>query len=413
MSRQPQPNPKRKADELDQIPLPAILVHHNLIDGNGSGNGSANGNNNNNSNNVGNSGNNSIGNNHSSNDSVIFDDSEQQTIRITARKNEFNKEHFWLVDLHAEPSLKQGATPLVRRCMKFYGWDELYCRRVLKAYRQFLLIKEKKKDWNAVLLLPSVDVNEMWHQHILDVNNYIHDCMLLCGHVLGHNPDTKLSDEKDSSNKKNDSRYARTKMALEEYFDDHELDKTKDGVWKEIFHREPSHHHNVSNSNSSGRDTSVSTSASPNVRTDTTSSSPHSTRGDSMTILFRNEVTGVESLFNIKISTSFGLAFESYAQRNQRNVASLRFVYQNVAIEPNETPQTLLGMAALRRIDNDQGNNGPSFEMDGNPIADDAIVNDNDNEDSGDAAIVIPHQAQPVFGVGTIQNPMIISVFEA
>lgn len=29
----------------------------------------------------------------------------------------------------------------------------------------------------------------MWHQHILDVTNYVHDTILLCGHVVGHNPD--------------------------------------------------------------------------------------------------------------------------------------------------------------------------------------------------------------------------------
>jgi len=29
----------------------------------------------------------------------------------------------------------------------------------------------------------------MWHQHILDVVNYSHDMMLLCGRVVGHNPD--------------------------------------------------------------------------------------------------------------------------------------------------------------------------------------------------------------------------------
>jgi len=33
---------------------------------------------------------------------------------------------------------------------------------------------------------------EMWHCHILDVVNYCHDMMLLCGHVVGHNPDGAL-----------------------------------------------------------------------------------------------------------------------------------------------------------------------------------------------------------------------------
>jgi hypothetical protein len=391
----PQSNSKRKADELDSIPLPAVLVHHN-----GNNNGNAN---------SGNSGNNSIGNNHSSNDSIIFDDSEQQTIRITARKNEFNKEHFWLVDLYAEPSLKQGATPLVRRCMKFYGWDELYCRRVLKAYRQFLIIKEKKKDWNAVLLLPSVDVNEMWHQHILDVNNYIHDCMLLCGHVLGHNPDTKISDEKEVTSKKNDSRYTRTKMALEEYFDDQEIDKTKDGVWKEVFHREPNHQYNNGKSSRCSTPVSSTTNAAPNVRMDASfSNSPNSTSRDNITILFRNEVTGVESHFNMKISTSFGLVFESYAQRHQTNISMIRFVYQNVTIEPNETPQTLLELVS-RNVGN-RTDSIPGDRWNANAVDDD--VNVNDSEDSSEPVAESSHGRQLAGNHGNIPQPMIISVFE-
>jgi len=35
-------------------------------------------------------------------------------------------------------------------------------------------------------------VDQMWHCHILDVVNYCHDMMLLCGHVVGHNPDGAL-----------------------------------------------------------------------------------------------------------------------------------------------------------------------------------------------------------------------------
>lgn len=33
----------------------------------------------------------------------------------------------------------------------------------------------------------------MWRSHILDVVNYCHDMMLLCGHVLGYNPDRALN----------------------------------------------------------------------------------------------------------------------------------------------------------------------------------------------------------------------------
>jgi len=75
--------------------------------------------------------------------------SPSATVLVVPRENEFTSQHWWLVDLHAEPRLEQGATPLVRRCMIVHGWDEVKARKVLKAYRQFLHIKKSKEDWDA------------------------------------------------------------------------------------------------------------------------------------------------------------------------------------------------------------------------------------------------------------------------
>jgi hypothetical protein len=42
---------------------------------------------------------------------------------------------WWMVDLHAHPAPTQGATPLVKRCMRELGWNEANARAVLRAYR--------------------------------------------------------------------------------------------------------------------------------------------------------------------------------------------------------------------------------------------------------------------------------------
>jgi small ubiquitin-related modifier len=107
----------------------------------------------------------------------------------------------------------QGATPLVKRCMRVYNWDLQMARKVLKAYRQFLFLKKHNEDWDAKLLSPSFLVDQMWHQHILDVVNYCHDTMLICGHVVGHNPDGAF----DIDGKK--SRDERTRDGLNEHFE--------------------------------------------------------------------------------------------------------------------------------------------------------------------------------------------------
>jgi len=68
--------------------------------------------------------------------------------------------------------------------MRVYNWSLEKTRKVLTAYRQFLTLKKEHKDWDATILSPSYLVDQMWHQHILDVVNYTHNMMLLCGHVV-------------------------------------------------------------------------------------------------------------------------------------------------------------------------------------------------------------------------------------
>ncbi len=116
-------------------------------------------------------------------------------IVVTPRENLFNADTWWMVDLspvEGSPSQGQGATALAKRCMRTYGWDEKQARKILAAYRQFLLLKKGLKDWDATVSSPCYLVDQMWHCHILDVANYCHDMMLLCGRLVGHNPDGAL-----------------------------------------------------------------------------------------------------------------------------------------------------------------------------------------------------------------------------
>jgi len=99
----------------------------------------------------------------------------------------FNKSTWWLVDLQS--NITGGATPLVKRCMKEYGWDEDHCRQALRAYKQFLCLKADYRDFYAALFSPSSKVDQMWHMHSLDTFNYATDCNLLSGAFVHHNVD--------------------------------------------------------------------------------------------------------------------------------------------------------------------------------------------------------------------------------
>jgi hypothetical protein len=129
---------------------------------------------------------------------VASTEENPQVVMISPPTNMFNAVTWWMVDLQFQGNNvpREGATVLVKRCLRKYPeWDEAFARRVLKAYQQFLILKKEKQDWDATLLPPCDKVDLVWHEHMLDVCNYYHDCMLLCGHIVGHNPDGALNAE--------------------------------------------------------------------------------------------------------------------------------------------------------------------------------------------------------------------------
>lgn len=103
-------------------------------------------------------------------------------------------EKWWEVNRKSEPPLTRGATPLVERCMRVYGWNEPFAKRCLRGYRQFMELKSVMNDWQETKLYAPTAVHQMWEQHILDNLNYTDDCFLLFGRVIGHDPDSALDD---------------------------------------------------------------------------------------------------------------------------------------------------------------------------------------------------------------------------
>jgi hypothetical protein len=67
--------------------------------------------------------------------------------------------------------------------------------KVLAGYRQFLDWKITFVDLDAKKLSPSISINKMWHQHILDNRNYAEDCQFLFGKIIYHDPDGELDME--------------------------------------------------------------------------------------------------------------------------------------------------------------------------------------------------------------------------
>mmetsp|Transcript_6611 Transcript_6611/g.8566 ORF Transcript_6611/g.8566 Transcript_6611/m.8566 type:complete len:273 (-) Transcript_6611:399-1217(-) len=122
------------------------------------------------------------------------------SLTIRHRDNWFGVKQWWMVDVRGdntddEELMSQGASPLVARCMRKYGWDENFSRRVLLAYKQFLTLKNETQDWEKGELSPCCFyVDLMWHEHSSDLQNYLHDCLLLCeGNIVYRDPDAALN----------------------------------------------------------------------------------------------------------------------------------------------------------------------------------------------------------------------------
>jgi hypothetical protein len=68
--------------------------------------------------------------------------------------------------------------------------DAQTCERL---YKNFLILNRKYPDEN---LVPTKEIDEFWHNHILDTRKYTEDCLAIFGHYKHHEPGPALLDEK-------------------------------------------------------------------------------------------------------------------------------------------------------------------------------------------------------------------------
>eukprot|EP00986_Skeletonema_menzelii_P002705 scaffold756_cov137-Skeletonema_menzelii.AAC.5 len=244
--------------------------------------------------------------------------SEHPLILVPPREEDFNAKTWWMVDLAPieETSLK-GASALVKRCMRTYSWDETKARKILASYRQFIILKKELKDWNAEILSPCHLVDQMWHCHILDVVNYCHDMMLLCGHVVGHNPDGALDcaakHERDET----------TRASLKDHFGSYDED-----VW--IF----------------AADAADKTEESAAMKSEVTSNEGDMpitiTIGDMPITISIKDQDGEDTWFKVLKTTRMSTIFNAYyATRKGASVGIMRFLLGGDRVCFDDTPETL------------------------------------------------------------------------
>lgn len=302
-------------------------------------------------------------------------------------------EKWWEVNRKHDPPLTRGATPLVERCMRVYGWGEAFAKRTLRGYRQFMELKSVMNDWEETKLSAPIAVQQMWEQHILDNLNYTDDCFLLFGRVIGHDPDAVLNERATMD------RIKTTKIAFQaRYGTDLDPDVWDFGhpghdvaihnMMDQQQHHH--HHHDVGASTPTVNDHTMVSGATPRgmlpvagiaamagtrgrslissdedddrgrtrspqqSRPRSLSKGPRSpkspTGNDPITIFLRDSNSGEETYFSLRYRSTLRIVFTVFAERKGLSQENLKFSFNGQALTGYETPYSL-GLEDRARID--------------------------------------------------------------
>jgi hypothetical protein len=77
-------------------------------------------------------------------------------------------------------------------------WTEESANIVVQYYKNYLWLLRKYSEAYHILP-PSIEIDEIWHHHILDTYKYYNDCLNIYGQFLHHYPYFGMRGEQDST----------------------------------------------------------------------------------------------------------------------------------------------------------------------------------------------------------------------
>ncbi len=75
-------------------------------------------------------------------------------------------------------------------------WDEESAIQAIGYYKNYLWLLRKYSELHSVIP-PSIEIDEIWHHHILDTYQYEKDCLMIFGQFLHHYPYFGMRGEQD------------------------------------------------------------------------------------------------------------------------------------------------------------------------------------------------------------------------
>ena len=76
---------------------------------------------------------------------------------------------------------------IIDKVIKTKKWARKDVEKIAKLYRHFLFLNKKYRECNLPIP-PSEEIDEFWHNHILDTKKYMLDCDKIFGYYLHHYP---------------------------------------------------------------------------------------------------------------------------------------------------------------------------------------------------------------------------------
>ena len=93
------------------------------------------------------------------------------------------------------------------------GWTKEQTEKAIARYLMFLALKHLHPN---VEIVPSDEIDRVWHTHILDTQKYAADCQQIFGSFLHHFPYFGIRNEADRQNL--NATFARTQTLFKEHF---------------------------------------------------------------------------------------------------------------------------------------------------------------------------------------------------
>lgn len=106
-----------------------------------------------------------------------------------------------------------------------YGWTRQQVFRAIRRYKTFLFVSYLYRE---ISLVPTQEIDCVWHCHILHTRKYRQDCEMLFGYFIDHEPNSEVLGKVNQQTL--DDAFAQTQALLlqfEEAFDESDLTAAK------------------------------------------------------------------------------------------------------------------------------------------------------------------------------------------